>query len=174
MIFRSPMRYGPRSTLCGRRRRTADCTFTAGELELLQQLLGEVWITSVVRQELLDAGSFQGQAAIAHALGEWLHETSVEIMDWRAIHPGIDPGEASSICLAEQHPKSLLIIDDRAGRLEAKARGLRYIGLLGLIVQAKRKGKLNEARPFLCGLRKVGYFMSDVLIERVLREAGEQ
>src|SRR5260363_422905 len=116
-----------------------------GELELLQQLLGE-----------------------------WLHETSVEIMDWRAIHPGIDPGEANSICLAEQHPKSLLIIDDRAGRLEAKARGLRYIGLLGLIVQAKRKGKLNEARPFLCGLRKVGYFMSDVLIERVLREAGEQ
>src|SRR5260364_327668 len=112
-----------------------------GELELLQQLRGEVWITSVfwitsvVRQELLDAGSLQGQAAIAHALGEWLHETSVEIMDWRAIHPGIDPGEASSICLAEQHPKSLLIIDDRAGRLEAKARGLRYIGLLGLIVQ---------------------------------------
>src|SRR5260363_476727 len=100
-----------------------------GELELLQQLLGEVWITSGVRHELLDAGSFQGQAASAHALGEWLHETSVEIMDWRAIHTGIDPGEASSICLAEQHPKSLLIIDDRAGRLEAKARGLRYLGL---------------------------------------------
>src|SRR5260364_244417 len=101
--------------------------FRLGGPDFSQQLLGEVWITSVVRQELLDAGSFQGQAAIAHALGEWLHETSVEIMDWRAIHPGIDPGEASSICLAEQHPKSLLIIDDRAGRLEAKARGLRYI-----------------------------------------------
>src|SRR5260363_411283 len=84
-----------------------------GELEPRRQLPGEVWFTSVVRQGLLDAGSFQGQAAIAHALGEWLHETSVEIMDWRAIHPGIDPGEASSICLAEQHPKSLLIIDDR-------------------------------------------------------------
>src|SRR5260364_383491 len=115
-----------------------------GELELLQQLLGEVWITSVVRQELLDAGSFQGQAAIAHAVGEWLHETSVEITDWRALPPGLSPGAASIICLAEQHPKRLLIIDDRAGRLEAKARGLRYIGLLGLIVQAKRKGKLNE------------------------------
>src|SRR5260363_35446 len=96
-----------------------------GELELLQQLLGEVWITSVVRQELLDAGSFQGQAAIAHALGEWLHETSVEIMDWRAIPPGNDPGESHQFCPGGAHPKSLLIIDDRAGRLEAKARGLR-------------------------------------------------
>ncbi|WP_050009328.1 hypothetical protein [Candidatus Glomeribacter gigasporarum] len=37
-----------------------------GELELLQQLLGEVWITSVVRQELLDAGSFQGQTEIMY------------------------------------------------------------------------------------------------------------
>src|SRR5260363_362207 len=77
-----------------------------GELELLQQLLGEVWITSVVRQELLDAGSFQGQAAIAHALGEWLHETSVEIMDWRAIHPGIDPGKPAVFAWPSSIPKA--------------------------------------------------------------------
>src|SRR5260363_67716 len=173
MIFRSPMWYGHRSTLCGRRRRTADCTFTAGGTGAAPAVAGRS-LDHVRRSARAIGRRLLSGADRNYVHGEWLHETSVEIMDWRAIHPGIDPGEASSICLAEQHPKSLLIIDDRAGRLEAKARRLRYIGLLGLIVQAKRKGKLNEARPFLCGLRKVGYFMSDVLIERVLREAGEQ
>ncbi len=144
-----------------------------GALNLLRQLLGEVWITSVVRHELLDTGPFQGQTEIVHVLSAWLRETTVEIMDWRSIHPGIDPGEASSICLAEQHPNSLLIIDDRAGRLEAKARGLRYIGLPGLIVQARRMGKLDEARPLLDALRRVGYFMSDTLMAQLLQQAGE-
>src|SRR5260364_167443 len=173
MIFRSPMRYGPRSTPCGRRRRTADCTFTAGGTRAAAAAAGRS-LYHVGRAARAIGRRLLSGADRNDVPGAWLHDTSVEITGLRALHPRIEPGEASSICLAEQHPKSLLIIDDRAGRLEAKARGLRYIGLLGLIVQAKRKGKLNEARPFLCGLRKVGYFMSDVLIERVLREAGEQ
>src|SRR5260364_308422 len=171
MIFRSPMRYGPRSTLCGRRRRTADCTFTAGGTGAAPAVAGRS-LDHVRRAARAIGRRLLSGADRNYVPGAWLHETSVEITGWRALHPGIDPGEASSICLAEQHPKSLLIIDDRAGRLEAKARGVRYIGLLGLIVQARRMGKLDEARPLLDALQQVGYCMSDARMSDCFNRLG--
>src|SRR5260364_281122 len=105
MIFRSPMRYGPRSTLCGRRRRTADCTFTAGGTGAAPAVAGRS-LDHVRRAARAIGRRLLSGADRNYVPGAWLHETSVEITGWRALHPGIDPGEASSICLAEQHPKA--------------------------------------------------------------------
>jgi predicted nucleic acid-binding protein len=143
-------------------------------LNLLQQVFGEVWVTETVWGELLGAGDFPGQAEIIEALGIWLHAVPVDLTGWNASNPDIDPGEASSICLAERHPGSLLVIDDKAGRLEAQARGLRYIGLAGVVRRARQTGIIDAAKPVLLALRKEGYFIDNTIMGMILRSIGEE
>jgi predicted nucleic acid-binding protein len=55
----------------------------------------------------------------------------------------LDLGEREAIVLAERTPGSLLIIDDGDGREEARRRGLRITGLLGVIRDAALRGFLD-------------------------------
>jgi hypothetical protein len=144
-----------------------------GELALLPRIFGRISITQVVHQELMTGGLFPGQDAIADALAEWLHVEYVDLGTWAPINPDIDPGEASSICLAERHGDCLLIIDDKAGRQEAMARGLHVVGLVGVLREAKLRGLVPQLRPVLEGLRRSGYYLSDVLTQRLLETVGE-
>jgi predicted nucleic acid-binding protein len=145
-----------------------------GRLALLEQVFGEVWITETVRHELLSQGDFPGQTEIAAALEHWLHSVSVDLSDWFTLNPDIDPGEASSICLAEHYPNSLLVIDDKAGRQEAQTRGLRYMGLAGVVRLAKQAGLIDAARPLLEALQGAGYFLGDAVMHKILRSVGEE
>jgi len=145
-----------------------------GELGLLPRVFGEVWITEVVHAELLAGGSFPGQDAIAEALSGWLQVEPVDMGSWAPLNPDIDPGEASSICLAERHVDSLLIIDDKAGRQEAAARGLRFVGLVGVLREARVRGFIPRLRPLLDRLRGAGYYLSDEQTRQVLETVGER
>ncbi len=145
-----------------------------GRLNLLSQVFGEVWVAEAVRHELMGQGTFPGQAELDSAFEHWLHSTPVDLGNWHAINPDIDAGEASGICLAERYPGSLLIIDDKAGRLEAQARGLRYVGLAGIIRRAKQVGLVDAARPTLEALRHAGYFLNDALMRDILLDVGEE
>jgi predicted nucleic acid-binding protein len=84
-----------------------------------------------------------------------------------------DAGEASAIHLAGQLSGVLLIIDDRAGRAEARARHLRFTGTAAVVGLAKLKGLIPTARPILYALRDSGYRLSDVVIQSVLDDVGE-
>jgi uncharacterized protein len=145
-----------------------------GEPGLLPRVFGIVCITQVVHAELLAGGSFPGQGAIAEALSGWLHVEQVDMGSWAPLNPDIDPGEASSICLAERHKDSLLIIDDKAGRQEAAARGLRFVGLVGVLREARVCGFIPRLRPLLDSLRGAGYYLSDELTRQVLETVGER
>jgi hypothetical protein len=63
--------------------------------------------------------------------------------------PGLGPGESSTILAATK--LDVLILDDRAARLDAKARGLRVTGLLGLLVRGARSRRI-EAREAVATL----------------------
>ena len=48
----------------------------------------------------------------------------------------LDMGEREAIQLAEEQHADLLLIDERKGRMEAKRRGLRTTGTLGVLLSA--------------------------------------
>lgn len=145
-----------------------------GRLDLMNQTLGGATITQFVRDELLCGGRFPGQADIESALRDWLKVVAVEMGDWLPSNPDIDLGEASSIFLAVRRPGSLLIIDDRAGRLEAAARGLNFIGLVGVLREARQLGLAPALAPLIGELQASGYYLSDAVVEQVLASVGER
>jgi predicted nucleic acid-binding protein len=55
----------------------------------------------------------------------------------------------------------------------AKAQGVRFLGLLGVLLHAKRKRKLRAIRPMIEALRAKRFFVSEALAREAFRLAGE-
>lgn len=111
-------------------------------------------------------GDLYGRVIIPQAvLGELQHEgTPAQVKAWVATHPDwlevralsapldpslafLDEGEREAIRLAQEIQADALIIDEPAGREEAKRRGLRVIGTLRVLYDAAEAGlcDLEEA-----------------------------
>ena len=143
-------------------------------LELLRGLFGQVLVTEEVRGEALPAADYPGKALIAEAFeAGWLVCPGPFETSWQPINPGLDAGERSAIAAAVQIPGCLLIIDDRAGRAEAKSHHVATIGTAAVVGLAKLRSLIPAARPVLERLQPAGYFIHPRIIEAVLHDVGE-
>lgn len=148
-------------------------------LVLLRGLFGRVCVTATVRDELLPAASsFPDADLLARTLAEgWIEVVDTPQGEWKPLNPGVDAGEASAIHTAsvwrDAGDAVLLVMDDRAGRLEAKSRGITLIGTAAVVGLAKTEGLIPAARPLLERLVETGYFIGPSVIAAVLADVGE-
>ena len=92
----------------------------------------------------------------------------------RALQQELDAGEAEAIALALETGAELLLMDERLGRETAAHLGLRYVGVIGVLVEAKHKGLVSALKPQLDALCDVaGFRVSGGLYRRVLQDEGE-
>jgi uncharacterized protein len=84
----------------------------------------------------------------------------------------LDAGEAQAIALA-QSLRCTLLIDDLLGRTVARRRGVPIVGVIGVLLQAKRMGHLTHVRPQLEALNAAHYRISTALFDEAIRLAGE-
>ena len=92
----------------------------------------------------------------------------------RALQQELDAGETEAIVLALEIGADLLLMDERIGREVARHFGLRYTGLIGILIEAKRKGRINAIKPHLDLMRNIaGFRLSNELYLRVLQDEKE-
>lgn len=122
--------------------------------------------TPVLDEVLLDR---PGADAVRDALAEgWLRRIPA-----KGSIAGLGPGEASTLFAAR--PGDVLLLDDRTARLEAKARGLSVVGVLGILVHGRQSGHLThgEAAATLEDLAQGDFRMSAELYRWALRKMDE-
>lgn len=85
----------------------------------------------------------------------------------------IDRGEAETIIQARERGISEVLIDERRGTMMALAHNLNPRGIVGIIREFKLNDIIPEARPLFDACRQNRFWLSDKLIEEVLRETGE-
>ena len=86
----------------------------------------------------------------------------------------LHPGEAEALALAAALPADLFLVDEFAARRLARLRGVPTQGLLGVLVEAKRRGLLSTVGPLLDQLQaEVGFWVGAELRANVLRSVGE-
>jgi uncharacterized protein len=137
-----------------------------GQAGLLPAVFDRVLIPPAVEDELLR-----------------FHASIPDFIDVRAIHDTqaaqslsqeLDWGEAEAIVLAEECRADYLLMDEKQGRSVAEARGLKVIGLLGVLLMAKQFKLIPAVGPLIAELEsRAGFFVSEGVKQIVLAAAGE-
>jgi predicted nucleic acid-binding protein len=86
----------------------------------------------------------------------------------------VDPGEASAIALAAEIKCDYLLTDDRAARKFAEQRGIAVKGSAGVLLYAKQQRVIPLLRPYLQLIQQTNFRISPPLVDRLVKEAGEE
>ena len=145
-----------------------------GHLELLKELYEKIIIPQAVYHEITIKGASQAGADEIDNLG-WIEVKEVPDKHLsEALKLELDQGEAEAVALSVGIGAELLLIDERRGRDIADRLGIKYIGILGVIIEAKNKGLITAVKPLLDDLiSKAGFWITKNLYNRVLQIAGE-
>jgi predicted nucleic acid-binding protein len=145
----------------------------AGRLDLLRDAGTSVWVPEPVGREIRAFGA-EDPTARAHDQTAWLLARPAPAIPAEIIAWDLGPGESSVLALARQTPSASAVIDDLAGRRCAEALGVRLLGTVGLVLLARREGRISSAREVLDTLRQHGMYLSDAVIEAALALVGER
>ena len=146
-----------------------------GQLDLLRQLYGQVVIPQAVYIEIVGMGAGQ-PGADEVAASDWIRTRQVANRTVvTALQFELDDGEAEAIALAVEARADWLLLDEELGRAIASRFGLRFIGLLGCLVEAKQRGLVSTVGPIVDNLiEKAGFWIGRPLDECVLQAVGER
>ena len=135
-------------------------------------MFGRVLVPTIVQEEV-ERGEPRGFSLAAIPWVEIRTVTNVALMAELAA-ARLDPGEAAALSLALEVQADYLLVDERLARRVAAERGQRVVGLLGVLVAAKRSGVIAEVREMIEAMQgRAGFRASPALVREVLESVGE-
>ncbi len=147
-----------------------------GCFDLLESELGALSVPPAVVTELNSkAGKFPSATAFAHNGKLTVLPPGNSIL-LNHLKQSLHWGEAECIATALEYSdrNPLLILDDTAARAAASIHGIPFIGTLGVLLAAKRSGRIARIKPLMDALRdKARFWISDTLWTSMLQRAGE-
>ena len=91
------------------------------------------------------------------------------------LHPArLHVGEIAALSLAVERGADIVLMDERAGRTAAAALGLKTMGLLGILIDARRRSLIPAVAPLLDRLQtEARFWIAPALRQSILEAAGE-
>jgi predicted nucleic acid-binding protein len=143
-----------------------------GQTELLTKLVGRVLIPQPVADEILCRGPQDVTAKFIRA-SSILAVVPVVVIPKQIEQWGLGDGESSVLALAQSTPGAVAVIDDLAGRKCAQALRIPVRGTLGIVLTAKQRGLIPQARPVIEALIRGGMYLSRPVLDEALQRVGE-
>jgi predicted nucleic acid-binding protein len=146
-----------------------------GHLGLVREQLGTVLIPPAVHAELVRNPHPKARSAIEAAIQEgWIRVVPLAGAVPPIFAAVLDLGEAEAIALALETRSALVLLDESAARLQAEQLGLTFTGVLGLLRQAKRTGRIPSLKEQINRLRtEARFFVSPALEKALVISVGE-
>lgn len=143
---------------------------TCEGLDLLLQVYDDIKVPEAVYAEIVAPEKPQSDA-----LGSFLagHVIKVDTARWVLTAGGLGRGEIEAMALYKQLSADALLIDDHRARIIAEHNQINCIGALGFLLIAKQQGSVKEVAPYIQKLRNSSIYYGDVLLNQVLKLAGE-
>ena len=144
----------------------------AHHLDLLRNVVDVLTIPKAVHEEIVVHGA--GRPGADEVSGAtWIQRESVGQDTLAGLLPStLHLGEREAIALAHAHG-AVLLIDDRAARQAAEAHGVRCMGSLRVLEEAKARALIPAVKPTLDDLVAASLYISDALYEFFLRHMNE-
>lgn len=142
-------------------------------LWLLESFFEQILVPQIVAHEWMGHEGVDAERLTA-ALGRAIFAVPLTESTARSasLLRDLDIGEAHAVALAAEMALPLLI-DDMKGRKAANRLGLEVLGSMSILIRGKKDGLIDQVAPDLAMLRNSGYWLSQSLVDRVLRMVDE-
>jgi predicted nucleic acid-binding protein len=136
-----------------------------GKLEILERLYTTITIPKAVKDEV-----FKGKTA----------PDLIEVVEIRQpiasriLEKTLGDGESEAIGLSLELNADLLIIDDLAARKVAKELGIKITGVIGILLEAKKMGFIQDIKDLLDEMIKHDFRISKTVCDETLKIAKEK
>lgn len=144
----------------------------AGLLDLLQLEGSEIVIPKSVAEEIQRRNS-DDPTVRAIEKTTWLRIVEPSPVPETIRTWDLGAGETSVLAWGYENQGTVIIVDDLAARRCAATHGIPVRGTLGLVLTAKKRGVIPEARPVLETLRRSGMYLSDRILNQALALVAE-
>lgn len=144
-----------------------------GALDLLHKLYMEILIPEAVFAELSQVKKTQ-PGALQVLNSKWIRVVKIKNQSVvTKLTKHLDLGESEAIALSIELQSDVLIIDEITGRNIAKKLGRNIIGMVGVLLEAKKKGYIASVRPYLDQLRSTGFRLGEDVYQLALSLSQE-
>lgn len=143
-----------------------------GFLFLLDEFYTRILIPPAVVREL-ERGKALGIDLPEIRTLPWVKIQAPARLDKVAIAMDLDAGESEVLALGMEVPGTVVIVDERLGRLYAEALKLTFTGTLGILLRAKVEGRIPRIEPLIELLHHSGFRLSARTRAAVLKQARE-
>jgi predicted nucleic acid-binding protein len=143
-----------------------------GEIDLLPKLFDQVRMPRAVLAELLDEDAPAAVRSWASNPPPWINIIDTPVLALSGLER-LQAGERAAILLAESIKADMVLLDEKAARRAAAARGLGVTGILGVLVEAASRG-LVELAPAIDRLRMTSFRATPALLKAALDHFGIQ
>jgi len=140
----------------------------AEKLVLLREFAAHILVPMPVAKEISARGRSDVTAKTIEST-PWIEMIPSPPIPEAVASWGLGPGESSVLAVAAANPEMTAIIDDLSGaRL-----GIPVRGTLGIVLTAKRRGVILQARPVLEDLLASGLYLRRRVLDEALKRVGE-
>ena len=136
--------------------------------ELLRRFYSRVVVPDAVASELSAAGAPPTVRDWVLQPPSWVSVVPVALEAVETITDDLDLGERSAIALATTLGADLLLIDEAAGRAEARRRNLRVTGTLGVLRAGAEQGLVNVP-ALIRRLKTTSFYVDDALVNAIFQ-----
>ncbi len=144
-----------------------------GKLDLLKKIFSRVFIPEEVFKEVVERGKGKPGSKVINE-SAWIETKPVKDKIQVAFLLGsLEKGEAEVLVLARELKADLILLDEEKARKSAVIAGFEIMGLLGLFILAKNLGLIHAVLPLVDELLRKKFRISDKIIEKTLKKAGE-
>ncbi|HYO14136.1 MAG TPA: DUF3368 domain-containing protein [Thermoanaerobaculia bacterium] len=133
------------------------------QTELLERFYGQVIVPEAVLRELTFDKAPRPVKEWLSKPPSWFRVQAVPPDRLELITGALDLGEREAIALAHLLPADLLLIDELSGRVEARRRGLKVTGTLGILRAAAERNWI-DVPEVLARLRETSFYVDENLI----------
>jgi len=143
------------------------------QLALLPALAGSVTIPPAVREELAEGRRRGVDLPVPENL-DWVTVRAPAAISAERLIRDLGRGETEVLMLALESSDAVAVLDDALARRIAVSLGIRLTGTLGLLIDAKKIGRLAAVAPLLDQLQTLGFRLASHTRTAVLKLAGEE
>ena len=144
----------------------------AGAFDLLRVLGDRVLVPRAVAEEIERRGA-DDPTVRAMSNSTWLAIVEAPPIPASVARWDLGPGESAVLAWALAHPGTEIVCDDLPARRCANTLGIATCGTLGIVLRAKERGLIEQARPVFERLIAAGMYLSRKVLDQALALVGE-